>query len=177
MLHIGQPAFGANEAIIDVDKFQVCCITVSYAHHVTVMAASPSTTPTIALFDQFRKEIDDHNDTRECLIKVFDHCPSLQRFNFKAKRLAVISPTSPRRLSFFSIAWRWKTRPALMTLPLLSALLNMDTKNCGKYKPSSPPSVLSFKVIDSGGMSDRSLQDYRSTSRLLALHAFLIVVP
>ncbi|KAF8807240.1 Translin [Phlegmacium glaucopus] len=33
------------------------------------MAASTSTTSTTAIFDQFRKEIDDHNDTRERLIK------------------------------------------------------------------------------------------------------------
>jgi len=33
------------------------------------MAATTSTTLTTALFEQFRKEIDDHNDTRERLIK------------------------------------------------------------------------------------------------------------
>lgn len=39
-------------------------------YHVTVMA---STTTAIAIFEQFRKEIDDYNDTRERLIKVFDY--------------------------------------------------------------------------------------------------------
>ena len=39
-----------------------------YTHHVTPMAAS-----TVALFDKFRQEIDDYNDTRERLIKVFLH--------------------------------------------------------------------------------------------------------
>lgn len=73
MPHIGQPAFGANEAIVDVDQVHswqsvaVSLIQENHTHHVTLMA---TLTTVAAHFDLFRKEIDDHNDTRERLIKV-----------------------------------------------------------------------------------------------------------
>jgi hypothetical protein len=61
-----------------------------------------------ALFDQFRQEIDDHNDTRERLIKVFISVTLSTELDlkFSFERLAAMSPISPRRLFFFSIAWR-----------------------------------------------------------------------
>ena len=69
-------------------------------YHVTLMTAS-----TVALFDQFRQEIDHYNDTRERLIKVFFNIRRAFCRTWPLERLAAMSPIFPRKLFFFYIVW------------------------------------------------------------------------
>ena len=72
MPHIGQPAFGVKEAIVDDDgeraSFPRTLHNRQPLHVTSFLMANASNIVTV--FDNFRAEIDDHNDRRERLIKV-----------------------------------------------------------------------------------------------------------
>jgi hypothetical protein len=68
MPHIGQPAFGVKEAIVDDDGEKA--FHKRQPHHVTSFLMANASDNIVTVFDNFRAEIDDHNDRRERLIKV-----------------------------------------------------------------------------------------------------------
>jgi hypothetical protein len=95
MLHNGHPDFAAYAIMVE---------TISSTSHVTSMSST---------FDLFRQDLDDYNDRRETLIKVSMLLPLTSNKHPLLHRKVAMSPTCPKRSSFYSIASSPKTHQTI----------------------------------------------------------------